>query len=192
MARGMVALGVVALGLVGALTGCTPTPTGGASTPASGSASTSASAAAPTTSPTPTAEAASCENLVDAATLTFFTTNSLAITPSAVFGAKMQAEGNYLGKFVDAGGVLCQVAGVGAVEARELYAWAPFVEADAIPIQNGLTGEGWTVGAASGGAFYSLAADSDNIIYRCLFTDTQMACALDDARLAEVLANAPS
>jgi len=185
----MLAFTALAVGVLGALTGCDD-PSDSESTPA-GHAGTPKASATATASPTATAApvAATCQNLIDPATLAGFTSHGLAITPSADFGAKMVAEGNYLKGFVTAGGVLCQVAG--GVEASELYAWAPFVEADAIPVQSGLTSEGWSVAATPAGALYSLGPDNEQIIFRCLFSDTEMACAVNDARLAEVLAHAP-
>jgi hypothetical protein len=189
----MFALTALAVGVLGALTGCGDDPTDSESTSAGGHASTPKASATATATPTATAApvAATCQNLIDPATLAGFASHGLAITPSADFGAKMASEGNYLSGFVAAGGLLCQVGPTGGVEASELYAWAPFVEADTIPVQSGLTSEGWSVAATSAGALYSLGSGNEQIIFRCLFNDTEMACAVNDARLAEVLAHAP-
>ena len=190
----MLAFTALAVGVLGALTGCGGDPSDSESTPAGHAGTPKASTtASPTPTPTATAApvAATCQNLIDPATLAGFTSHGLAITPSADFGARMVAEGNYISGFVAAGGLLCQVGRTGGVEASELYAWAPFVEADAIPVQSGLTSEGWSVAATSAGVLYSLAPGSEQIIFRCLFNDTEMACAVNDARLAEVLAHAP-
>ena len=189
----MLAFTALAVGVLGALTGCGDDPSDSESTPAAGRTSTPTASATASPTPTPTAGpvAATCQNLVDPETLAGFTSHGLAITPSADFGAKMVAEGNYMAGFVSAGGLLCQVGRTGGVEASELYAWAPFVEADAIPVQSGLTSEGWSVAATPAGALYSLGPDNEQIIFRCLFNDTEMACAVNDARLAEVLAHAP-
>ncbi|MEP6842447.1 MAG: hypothetical protein ABJA11_02930 [Pseudolysinimonas sp.] len=189
----MLAFTVLAFGVVAALTGCDDKPSDKVTTPAA-QASTPAS---PTSTPsaTPTAappQAASCENLVNPTTLTEFAGNGSLITPPATFSTKLHDEGNAYASFFDAGGVLCQVAASGAMEASEMYGWAPLVESNAVALQSSLTSEGWTVSAASAGTLYSLNVEADDIVRRCLFTNTEMACALTDTRLAEVLANAPS
>ena len=178
------------------LTGCGPTglPTSSPDTSTSSSATpTESVGATPSAAPTATTPsapvAASCENLVSAASLADFSSRGLTITPPAAFSTKLHDEGSPLAGFFDAGGLLCQL-GNGS-ESPEMYGWAPFAEAYAIPIQSSLAGEGWTVSATGGGALYSLAADADNNIHRCLFTDTEMICAETDARLAEVQSNAP-
>lgn len=189
----MLAFTVLAFGVVAALTGCDDKPSDKATSPAALASTPASPTSTPSASPTAAPpQAASCENLVDALTLAAFAGNGNLITPPATFSAKLHDEGNAYASFFDAGGVLCQVAASGAMEASEMYGWAPFVESHAVVLQSSLTAEGWTVSASSGGTLYSLNAEADDIVRRCLFTNSEMACALTDARLAEVLANAPS
>ena len=190
----LLAFTVLAFGVVAALTGCDDDPGDDASTPAAHGSPSTPTSTTPSATATPSAatpQAATCENLVNATTLAAFSSGGKSITPPDAFSTKLHDEGNAYASFFDAGGVLCQVGAAGGLEASEMYGWAPFVEAAAIPLQASLTSEHWTVGAAGTGVLYSLAADADDVVHRCLFTNAAMACANDDARLAEILANAP-
>jgi hypothetical protein len=181
-------LSIVVIGVLGALAGCTGVPSAGPTT----RAATTAASATPTASATPSSAAApaTCENLIDAATLEGFSTSGLHITPPIEFAGKMRDENNALSGFADAGGVVCQVGG--DYNATEIYGWSPYVATVATALQQQLVDQGWVPTSVSGGLLYSLPPNSDDVMNRCFVSVTEMSCAFGDARLAEVRENAPS
>ena len=184
----IIGVAILAIGALLALAGCTGEPSAGPTTPAGTVAATATATSSPT--PSAAAAAATCENLIDAATLAGFSTNGVHITSPIEFAAKMRDESNALSGFADAGGVICQVGG--DYNATEIYGWSPYVGTAATALQQDLVDQGWMPTSVSGGLLYSLPPNSDDVMDRCFFSVTEMACAFGDARLAEVQENAPS
>ena len=189
----LLATAVLALGMLGCLSGCgeaqAAKPTRSAS-PAPTPSATTTTVPAPAASATPVA--ATCENLLNSSTLSRFTTGGFTITPTPDFEAKLHREGNYLANFFDAGGVACQVASPNGSSASELYGWAPYVAPNADAVRAALVADSWSVTTSGTTTNYTRADGNDGIMTHCVITvASTMACAIDTGRLTEIRANAP-
>lgn len=174
--------------LVAGTTGCATPATVPPTTPASPTPPTATSAP----SPTPSAAAgATCENLLNPETLAALLSSGQSLTPPADFGARMQAEGHVIGMFADNGGVVCQWSPAGSLEANEVYGFSRISAAQAAAQQARLAGEGLTTSTHNGGTILSDLTGNENVIFEYLFIDGYWFCAINVARLSEIVANAP-
>lgn len=177
-----------------ALTACDPA--GGGTTPApsvSPSETTSASpSASPTPTPTPTtiALATECSELLSAASLATITSSGFAIPDTASIQAyvdKTKGEGNPLAAFVDGVGLLCPVTN--GTRVSELFGFSPITQAEAAVQKARLVSEGLTLSSHLGGDLYSDTSGNENVVFVYLFVGGYWFCAIDVARLDEVVAH---
>jgi len=172
--------------LVLALTACgpgTPTPTKSPSP----EPTTATATPTPTPTPEPAPAAYTCENIVNAATITGFASQGISITPPADFSAKMHNEGNAIAGFFDAGGVLCQTgSGSGSYE---IYGIAVLSDAQFAPIRAQFIADGYMEVFGDIGVGYEVPGDMEGLPRFCYYRVNEFTvCGNDSARVEEIRA----
>ena len=140
----------------------------------------------PTPTPTPDPEpvAATCENLLTTSLAEY---SGIGISGPGSYADKLQSEGNPFSGFYAAGGVFCFV---GEMEAYALYGWAPFDDASWAPIRAANISEGWTEEVTDAG--FLMRTPFPQPLQVCYYRPGEFgACAVSDAVLDEIIANAP-
>ena len=148
-----------------------------------------ATTASATPTPTPTAEpapvAATCENLLSTSLGEY---SGIGISGPGAYADKLQSEGNPFYSFYSAGGVFCFV---GEIEAYALYGWAPFDDASWEPIRSTNLAEGWSEEVTDAG--FLMRTPYPQPLQVCYYRpNVYGACAVSDAVLDEIIANAPA
>ena len=168
-------------------------------------ASTAPSAPAPSPSPTPTpsltdvpdASAASapvtCESLLDQATLDDLAQGTFGLPDQESidgYVAKTRDEGNPMALLADYGGVLCPVTN--GTRVSELFGFTPITAEQSSEQRSRLKAEGATESSFLGGTLYVGAATGESVAGHDLFVDNAWFIAVDQVRLAEIVANRPA
>jgi len=138
-----------------------------------------------TPEPDPVPAAATCENLLSTSLAAY---SASGITGPGAYAEKLQSEGNAFYAFYAAGGVFCFV---GQMEAEALYGWAPFDDTGWEPVRAANLSEGWSEDVTDAG--FLMRSPYPQPLQVCYYRpDVFGACAVSDAVLDEIIANAPA
>jgi hypothetical protein len=165
-----------------ALTACGPTP---GPTESPEPETTPTPSVTPTPEPDPEPVAATCENLLSTSLAEY---SAIGISGPGSYADKLQSEGNAFYEFYEAGGVFCFV---GQVEADALYGWAPFDDAGWETIRAANLSDGWSEEVTDAG--FLMRSPYPQPLQVCYYRPGEYgACAVSDAVLDEIIANAPA
>lgn len=189
-------LGFAAVALVASMAACTPEapPAAGESksptsaTPTPTSSASSEPAPAPTTVVAPAA--ATCESLLDLASLEAIIMDGFDVNPVNDYVEKIRGEGSPYALFDEYGGIVCPVNN--GTRVSELYGYSPITAENQATQESGLQEAGWVSSAHNGGTLYLDSVPQEGIVFAFYFRGGYWWCGYDTGVIDMIVANSPA
>jgi hypothetical protein len=186
------AAGLAVIALAATLSACAPEPEPTAaptdSTESSSPTPTTSASSSPVAEETAAPSAASCESLLDLATLEAILMDGFDVNPVNDYILKIRGEGSPYALFDEYGGLVCPVNN--GTRVSELYAYSAITPDQQATQEARLVAEGFTSSAVDGGTLY-VQPPQEGIVFAFYFRNGYWWCGYDPGVIDMIVANSP-
>lgn len=193
-------LGIAAIAIAATLTACTPdapptaestkAPTSSSPTPSSTPTPTAEAGSEGETDDTPAPAAATCESLLDLASLEAILMDGFDVNPVNDYVAKIRGEGSPYALFDEYGGLVCPVNN--GTRVSELYGYSAITPGNQATQESGLQEAGWVQSSHNGGTLYVDSVPQEGIVFAFYFRNGYWWCGYDVGVIDMIVANSPA